>query len=61
MKLTIEKGVCPKCNGFKTIDNSSKLGYSKSILSECTCPLCNGEGLIIISTIEEIEKNTKKK
>ena len=66
MNITIEKGVCPKCNGYKVID-CTKIGYNSNIPSWNTpkhylntCPLCKGKGLIVVRTVEEIEKTAKE-
>ena len=59
MKITIEKGVCPKCKGLRK--EREFIGFENPKLSETVCSLCEGEGLIVIKTIEEIEEDTKKK
>ena len=56
--VTIEKGICPKCNGYK--NNIHKIGYDSSIHPKIVCSLCNGEGLIVIRTVEEIQKPIKE-
>jgi len=61
MKLTIEKRVCPKCNGFKFIDDTNIIGFESPKTTTDICPLCEGEGLIIVRTVKETEKNIKKK
>lgn len=61
MKITIEKGVCLKCNGFKFIYETNVIGYNRAKLTDLKCSLCQGEGLIVVKTVEEIEKPTKKK
>jgi len=56
--MIIEKGICPKCKGLREI---SMPCYNHPSFYEVTCPLCNGLGLIIVKTTEEIKPDSKKK
>lgn len=44
----IEKGTCPRCKGLKKVNSYRTY--------ETTCPLCEGEGLIIVKTTEKINQ-----